>query len=71
MSALLLTIHLTVTNGVVQVRCVTPAAGSYSVQCSGDMRRWRVVASGHVNEVSHVSATLPVEACAFFRVEWR
>ena len=66
----LLALSLAITNGVAVVRCVTPGAGSFSVQCSADMRDWRVVESGYVAESAHVAATVPVDNCGFFRVEW-
>ncbi len=67
----LLALSLAITNGVAVVRCVTPSAGSFSVQCSADMLTWRVVESGYVTGSAHVAATVPVDKCGFFRVEWR
>lgn len=72
MSALLLAMHLTLTNGVVTVRCETPASpGSYSVQVSSDLHEWRVVQSGYVEGATHVVVRRRCEGQCFFRVEWR
>lgn len=71
MSPTLLALSLAITNGVAVVRCVTPGAGSFSVQCSADMYNWRVIESSYVTNACHVAASVPVGKCGFFRVEWR
>lgn len=71
MNPLLLALSLTLTNGVATIRTVTPGAGSYSVQCSADLHRWRVLACGPVTGVAHVTAKdRRGDACSFYRVQW-
>lgn len=73
MNTALLVLHLTfTTNGVAQVRFVTPGPGSYSVQASNDLHCWRVLQSGWNAGPVHVGVTdRNGQPCAFYRVEWR
>jgi len=72
MNPLLLALSLSVTPTNAVIRCVTPGAGSYSVQCSADLHNWRVLASGYVSGAAHVVAQDKAGGqCSFYRVEWR
>lgn len=72
MNALLLALHLTVTNQVATVRFMAPATGSYSVQASEDGLRWRVLLSVPAREGEHVVASEHCQGqCRIYRVEWR
>jgi hypothetical protein len=64
-----LILALSLSNSVATVRCTLPGPGSYSVQTGSTLYAWRVVASGHVDRKSHLSAKLPAGGqWGFYRV---
>lgn len=71
MHPILLAIALAVNTNSVKIASFCPVSGSYSVQVSLDLCRWRVVASGRSQGQETVSATIPKEALGFIRVEFR
>lgn len=70
MHPILLAIALTVHAETVKIASQTPLAGSWFIEESADLRRWRVVASGSCTGQETVCATLPKRDLGFVRVEF-
>lgn len=70
MHPILLALALTVSGQTVKIGTLTPSAGSWSVQVSQDLVKWRVVASGACTAPEHVCATIQREQMGFVRVEF-
>lgn len=71
MDPILLAIALTVSTNTVKIASFCPLVGSWSVQTSHDLCRWRVVASGRSWGKETLSVTIPKEEMGFVRVEFR
>lgn len=71
MHPILLAITLTVSINTVKIVSLCPVSGSYSVQESADLCRWRVIASGRSKGAETLSVTLPKREMGFVRVEFR
>lgn len=70
MHPILLAISLTFSGQTVRIASQTPLAGSWFIEESVDLHRWRVVASGVSTGQETVCATLPKRDLGFVRVEF-
>jgi hypothetical protein len=72
MNALLLALHLTVTNGVAEVRFNPPPTGWWIVWAMEDSVHWRAVKSGPGFMGAHATVKDKCNGtCKIYRVEWR
>lgn len=71
MNPIFLAIALTVNTNSLKIVSLCPVSGSYSVQESADLMKWRVIASGRSKGSETLSVTLPKREMGFLRVEFR
>lgn len=70
MNLILLAIALTVHAETVKIASFCPLAGSWFIEESADLCRWRVVASGASKGQETISVTLTKRSVGFVRVEF-